>query len=88
MALYNMNLVQRKGKRLLPATGNSRFSIILMDVSFLCRSKTFASFKQRNIPHFGVEVERNNLGEDSLIVYSGAGFDGGRLYSPSTYGIL
>ena len=31
MALYNMNLFQKKQKRLLPAMGNSRFSMILMD---------------------------------------------------------
>ncbi len=88
MALYNMNLVQRKGKRLSPAMGNSRFQIILTDVPFLCRTKTLASFKQHNIPCFGSEVERNNPGESSFIVYSGTGFDGGRLYSPSAYGIL
>lgn len=28
MALYNMNLAQRKGKQLSPAMGNSRFRII------------------------------------------------------------
>ncbi len=31
MALYNMNLFQKKQKWLLPAMGNSRFSMILMD---------------------------------------------------------
>lgn len=87
MALYNMNLVQRKQKRLLPAMGNSRFRIILIDVLPL-PAKIFASFKQRNIPYFETEVEKNNPGEGSLIVYSGARFDGDCLYSPSAYGIL
>ena len=80
MALHNMNLFQRKQKRLLPATGNSRFSIILIDF-FLRRAKLLASFKQRNIPCFEPEVERNNPGEGPFIVYSGAGFAwGGEKY--------
>ena len=40
MALYNMNLVQRKQKRLLPAMGNSRFSVILIDTLPLSRQNT------------------------------------------------